>query len=348
MLDLPHDRSLTDFELPRLVRLGPNLFGASFFLMKLLPARHILDRAERDGLLAPGGVVAETTSGTFGLALAMLARLRGYRLILVSDPAIDPVFRRRLEHLGATVDIVPAPAATGGYQRARLDRLAEVLARHPGAFCPQQYANPANPEAYRGVARQLGWRIGQVDCLVGPVGSGGSVCGTAAALRSQQPGLHVVGVDTPCSVLFGQPDGPRPLRGLGNSVMPPNLDHRAFDEVHWIAAGPAFAATRRLHRDHALYCGPTSGASHLVAAWWAAQNPGATVVALLPDEGHRYADTVHDDGWIATQPGATEAVPAAPHLVSCPSAAGGAWSSFAWQRRTLAEVRAADPVGRAA
>lgn len=348
MLDLPDARSLSDFELPRLVQLGENLYAASFFLMKLLPARHILDRAEAEGRLMPGGVIAETTSGTFGLALAILARLRGYRLILVSDPAIDPPFCRRLEELGARVEIVAAPAPEGGFQQARLDRLADVLARHPGAFWPQQYSNPANPAAYLKVAQQLGWRIGRVDCLVGTVGSGGSVCGTAAGLRRQQRGLHVVGIDTPGSVLFGQPDAPRALRGLGNSILPPNLEHSAFDEVHWIGAGCAFAATRRLHREKALFCGPTSGAAFMVAEWWAAQHPERTVVVLLPDEGNRYIDTIYNDEWLARVPGSVSNAASGPLPVTEPNAVAGSWSTMLWNRRTLKAVLADRAIGEAA
>ena len=190
MLDLPDKHSLSDFEMPRLVHFGRNLYGASFFLMKLLPARHILDTAEREGRLKPGGSIVETTSGTFGLALAILARLRGYRLTLVSDPAIDPLFQKRIEELGADVDIVRDPLPNGGFQSARLSRLRKILDASPDAFCPWQYSNPANPRAYRRLAHYLTRRIGTIDCLVGSVGSGGSVCGTAASLRMQQNDLH--------------------------------------------------------------------------------------------------------------------------------------------------------------
>ncbi|MDQ1504192.1 MAG: hypothetical protein QOD57_1919, partial [Actinomycetota bacterium] len=273
-------------ELPRIVRLGPNLYGAAFTLMKLLPARHILDRAAGEGRLEPGTVVIESTSGTFGLALAMECRLRGRPLVLVSDPAVDPRLRRRLRDLGAAVDIVAEPAPVGGYQQARLDRLAELRARHPRHFWPAQYSNPDNPGAYNVLAELLTSAIGRVDVLVGPVGSGGSMCGTAAALRAGiGDAVTAVAVDTPGSVLFGQRDAPRRIRGLGNSLMPPNLDHSAFDEVHWVSDREGFAATRALHRRHALYMGPTSGTAWMVASWKARAEPDARVVVLLPDEG---------------------------------------------------------------
>ncbi|HVW31254.1 MAG TPA: cysteine synthase family protein [Acidimicrobiia bacterium] len=327
-------------ELPRIVHLGPNLFGAAFSLMKLLPARHILDRAEQAGLLAPGTVVLETTSGTFGLALAMECRLRGRALVLVSDPAVDPRLRRRLRDLGAAVDIVAEPAAVGGYQQARLDRLAELRERHARHFLPAQYSNPGNPAAYDVLAEYLTAVLGRVDVLVGAVGSGGSMCGTAAGLRERlaPAGVRAVGVDTPGSVLFGQHDAPRRLRGLGNSLMPPNLDHTAFDEVHWVSDREGFAATRALHRRHALYMGPTSGAAWLVAAWQARRDPDTRVVVLLPDEGHRYQDTVYDDGWLHRQGLQLRHLPTEPVEVDRPGDGGPQWSWLAWNRRRFESV----------
>jgi len=317
-------------ELPRIVHLGPNLFGAAFTLMKLLPARHILDRAREDGLLEPGTVVIESTSGTFGLALAMECRLRGRPLVLVSDPAVDPALRRRMRDLGAAVDIVAEPAAVGGYQQARLDRLAELRARHPRHFLPAQYSNPDNPGAYGVLAEFLTATLGRVDVLVGPVGS-------------------AVAVDTPGSVLFGQRDAPRRIRGLGNSLMPANLDHSAFDEVHWVSDREGFAATRALHRRHALYMGPTSGAAWMVAQWKARLEPDARVVVLLPDEGHRYQDTVYDDAWLRRQGLRLRRLPGRPVEVDAPHEGGPEWSWLRWNRRRLdAVVPSGRPRGAAA
>ncbi len=333
----------TALELPRIVRLGPNLFGASFTLMKLLPARHILDRAAKSGQLRARTTVIETTSGTFGLALAMECSLRGYALILVSDPSVDPALRRRLRDLGASVVIVERPAPVGGLQQARLDRVAELCRHHSDHFLPAQYANPDNPGAYAPLASALTSAVGVVDCLVGPVGSGGSMCGTASFLRQSHPGLTAVAVDTPGSVLFGQLDTPRRLRGLGNSLMPPNLDHSTFDEVHWVSDREAFAATRALHRHHALYMGPTSGAAWLVARWWARTHPEATVVTLLPDEGHRYQDTVYDDAWLRHQGLRLCRLPVRPEEVTRPADGGPEWSWHRWGRRRYDEVAAIPP-----
>lgn len=326
------------FELPRVVALGPNLYAAAFVLMKLLPARVILDRARDEGLIGPESLVVETTSGTFGLALATVSVMGGYRLIIVSDPVIDEALRRRLEDLGARVEIVDEPAPVGGYQRARLDRLAQIQKEHPGSFCPSQYDNPNNPMAYERLAEFLVEVVGEVDCLIGAVGSGGSMCGTSAFLRSYNPDLHSIGIDTHGSVLFGQPDRKRLLRGLGNSLMPKNLDHSVFDEIHWVTAAEAFHATRALHQSHGLFMGGTSGAAFLVAAWWARENPDARVVVLLPDEGYRYTDTIYNDSWLHSQ-GLMLSEPAPePALVEHPHDADQAWSRMHWKRRTYEEV----------
>ena len=124
------------------------------------------------------------------------------------------------------------------------------------------------------------------------------MCGTTTYVRSLFPQCRAVGVDTHSSVLFGQADGPRELRGMGMSLMPANLDHRIFDEVHWCSAPAAYSATRQLHQQNALFMGPSSGAAYLVARWWAATNPDALTVVMLPDEGYRYLDTVYDDEWL--------------------------------------------------
>lgn len=342
----PKYDSITEAQkLPRLIRLGPNFYGATFTLMKLLPATYILERAGKRGDLGPDTVVVETTSGTFGLALAMQTALLRRQLILVSDPAIDANLYRRLIDLGARVEICPEPAAVGGFQEARLRRLAEIRAETSDSFCPEQYSNPDNPRSYAIVAELLADALGTVDCLVGPVGSGGSMCGTAQSLRETTPDTLAIGVDSHHSVLFGQQDGPRALRGIGNSLWPANLDHSVFDEVHWCSAAEAFAATRELHAQHALFQGPTSGAAYLVARWWAERHLDKTCVVMLPDEGYRYQTTVYDDTWLSTQNYLLAAAerPREPVTVETPEAAGTGWTRLLWRRRRYDEMPGAMP-----
>ena len=336
-----HDKasnSIRQLEQPRIIRLRPNLFACCFQLMKLLPARFMLDRAEDRGELIPGSQICETTSGTFGLALARLGAIRNYRVRLISDPAIDPYLATQLKSLGASVDIVDKPDKEHGYQGARLKRLREILRVTPGAYWPQQYDNPDNPLAYSLVAEAIADVVGPADCLVGSVGSGGSVSGTARFLRSAQPALKVCGVDTHNSVLFGHLDGPRTLRGMGNSIIPKNLDHAQFDDVHWVTAVDAVRAMRLLHIQHGLFMGPTSGAAMLVANWEATRYPDKSIVVLLPDEGHRYYRTAYDDAWLSSLPGSDQPTPNDPIAVSSPMEAMTRWSYYRWGRTSQVDT----------
>jgi len=335
----PRDDFLSAHETPRILRLGPNLHAACFALMKLLPARFMLDRAEEDGRLAPGGHIVETSSGTFGLALALLAAVRGYGLTLVTASSlVDAAFVRRLEQLGARLLVVEDRAGSGA-QAERLARLRALLAEQPEAFWPRQYDNPDNALSYARLAELALGALGRIDCLVGGVGSGGSLCGTARVLRCLFPALRVVAVDTHRSCLFGHRPGPRLLRGLGNSILPANLEHGLVDELHWVGALPAFAATRRLYRSQGLYRGPSSGAAWLVADWWARHNPGASVLVILPDEGHRYRDSLYDDAWLAGLKGWPPAEPPEPVALGRVRPGGeGDWTFLEWGGRSLSAV----------
>jgi cysteine synthase A len=323
--------------------LGQGLWGASFKLMKMIPAHHIVTSAIQSGELGPDTMVVESTSGTFGLALAMTVALAGRRLTLVTDPAMDERLCRRVADLGADIQMCTTPSALGEYQTVRLARLAEVRARYPDNFWPRQYDNPLNAASYAVVAGHLMNRLGRVDALIGAVGSGGSMCGTAAGLRALGATPVVIGVDTPGSVLFGQPDQVRELRGLGNSVLPGNLDHSLFDEVHWCPPGEAYRHTRLLHREHVLFHGPTSGAAMAVARWWSDRNPEARIVVMLPDQGDRYLDTVYNDAWLDASPQRRGTW--TPREVPGPTGESS-WTWMRWGRRKLAEVLGRQVTGR--
>jgi len=319
------------YEMPRLVRLRSGVVAACFPLMKLLVARHVIDHAIATGRIRAGTRVLETTSGTFGLGLALVCAMRDLPLTLVTDPVVDTSFRDKLEALGAEVDIVERPAAVGGYQASRLARLAQRSAADPDAFVPDQYGNPQNPAAYAVVADLIAEQVGRVDHLVGCVGSGGSMCGISAGLRRHQGDLEATGIDTHGSVLFGMADAPRALRGLGNSLLPRNVSHDAFTEVHWVNAAVAITATSGLLRHEALFRGPTSGAAFLVAEWIQRQHPDRTVVAVMADEGERYLDTVHNPRW-RREHGLVIDLPLEPVEVPTPAHAQavGTWSRMAW------------------
>jgi cysteine synthase A len=331
-------KSILDIYRPKLVPLEHNFTAAVFPFMKIFPAEFCVRRAREEGWISSQSLVVETSSGNMALGLAIVCNLYGHKLSLVSDYACDGFLRRRIEDLGARLDIVSAPSAAGGYQKARLDRLTEIREQIPDHWWVSQYDNPCNPGAYAFFAAQLIEELGRVDCLVGTVGSGGSVCGTSVFLKELFPEMKVVGVDTFGSVLFGQRDQLRQLRGLGNSLLPKNLDHTLFDEVHWVTAAEAYKATRLLHRGTSLFCGGTSGAAWMVARSWASRHPSQRVVAIFPDDGYRYADTIYNDDYLLKENLYLPELPQHPREVNNPLEAHSSWSRMQWERRHYSDV----------
>ncbi|MFE3629704.1 pyridoxal-phosphate dependent enzyme [Streptomyces goshikiensis] len=304
------------------------------FAMKDRVARHMLLEARRLGVLLPGAPVIESSSGTMALGIALVGRSLGHPVHIVTDPRIDPITLAKLRALGCEVHVVDR-MSSHGWQSARLERLEQLRADLPGAFWPQQYSNPDNPGAYRALARELVTDLGTVDVLVGAVGSGGSLCGTARALRRHNPDLYVVGVDCVGSALFAQPDRPGRLQsGLGNSLQPANLDASLLDEVHWLNDHEAFAATHDLAREQQIFAGNTSGSVYQVLRHLAAHGePGRRIVGIFPDRGDRYADTVYSqDHWDEHRLSDLELAPRPREVVY-------GTEVHSWSRASLHEVR---------
>jgi cysteine synthase A len=337
-MNLEAYKAILDSYRPKLIPLEENLTAVSFSFMKIFPAEFCIRRAREEGWITSQSLIVETSSGNMALGLALVCKLAGYRLTIVSNDGCDGFFRRRLEDLGARVEIVSGAAEQSDCRRARLSRLAEIREESADHFWVNQYDNPGNPGAYSFLATQLVEFLGQVDCLVATVGSGGSACGTSGYLRELFPEMQTIGVDTFGSVLFGQPDGPRKLRGLGNSMLPRNLDHRIFDEVHWVTAAEAYTATRMLHQETSLFCGGTSGAAWMVARHYARENPKARVVCLFPDDGHRYAETIYNDEYLWKENLWLPELTRAPREVFHPHDGGPGWSFLRWNRRSHLEV----------
>ncbi|MFE6056921.1 PLP-dependent cysteine synthase family protein [Kitasatospora sp. NPDC056446] len=264
------------------------------------PGLHMVERARARGELLPGGRIIESTSGTLGLGLALAGMVYRHPVTLVTDPGLEPTMTRLLTAYGAEVEQVASPHPQGGWQQARRERVAELLARHPGAWCPDQYNNPDNTTAYTPLALELAAALGHIDMLVCSVGTGGHSAGISRVLRQLQPGLRVVGVDTVGSTIFGQPARTRLMRGLGSSIHPRNVAYGAFDEVHWVAPAEAVRTCRRLAASHYATGGWSVGAVALVAGWLARTQPADTrIAAVFPDGPQRYLGTVYDDDYCA-------------------------------------------------
>lgn len=287
--------------------------------MKDRPALHMIARARERGELRPGGLIVESTSGTLGLGLALAGIAFGHPVALVGDPGMEPIILRLLRAYGTRVDIVAEPHPTGGWQEARRQRVAEIVAENPGAYCPDQYNNPDNVEAYRPLALELIDQLGHVDTLVCSVGTGGHSAGISRVLREHSPGLRLVGVDTVGSTIFGQPARPRLMRGLGSSIHPRNVDHCAFDEIHWVSAAESVATCRDLAAAQYAAGGWSVGAVALVAGWLARESaPGHRIAAIFPDGPQRYFDTVYNDEFCAEHGLLDAVVPAGPDTVLDP------------------------------
>jgi cysteine synthase len=271
---------------------------------------HMIAHARRRGDLQPGRPIIESTSGTLGLGLTLAGLAYQHPVTVVTDPGMEPLMRNLLRAHGARVEIVESPDPVGGWQEARRRKVRQLLARHPGAYNPDQYHNPDNAAAYEGLAFELAGQLGRVDVLVCGVGTGGHSAGVSRVLRRFCPDLRLVGVDAVGSAIFGQPTRPRLMRGLGSSIYPRNVAYEEFNEVHWVAQGEAVWACRTLARTRYASGGWSVGAVALVASWLARTEPGHhRIAAIFPDGPHRYHATIYDDAYCAEH-GLLDVVPA--------------------------------------
>ena len=250
-------------------------------------ARAMIEDAERRGLLRPGGTIVEPTSGNTGVALAMLAAARGYRCIVVMPEGYGQVKAKLMAGFGAAV--VRTPAAVR--MRGAIDRARAIAAETPGAYLPNQFANPINPQAHfettgPEIARALG---GAIDAWVAGVGTTGTFVGVARYLTGRAPRLLRVAVEPHGSILGGGEPGDHKVEGVGLSFLPEILDRSVIDEVLTIPDAEAFETCRRLAREEGLLSGGSSGLAAAAALRVARRlGPGKTVVTLFPDGAERY------------------------------------------------------------
>ena len=255
-------------------------------------ALSLVEDAERRGVLGQGGTIIEPTSGNTGIGLAMVATVRGYRLILTMPETMSVERRKLLKALGAEIVLTPGAEGMPG-AIAEAERLKESIS---GAVILQQFENPANVEAHRRTTAQEIWRDadGKIDIFVACVGTGGTVTGIGRVLKEKNPSVRIVAVEPASSpVLSGGKPGAHKIQGIGAGFVPKIYDSSVVDEVVAVEDADAFQASRDLARTEGVLVGISSGAALHAAAEMALrpENAGKRVVVLLPDTGERYLST---------------------------------------------------------
>ncbi|MFG1650207.1 2,3-diaminopropionate biosynthesis protein SbnA [Micromonospora sp. NPDC049275] len=276
--------------------------------IKFTAARGMIEAAERDGLLhadpaRPPSRLIESTSGNLGVALAGLCAARGYALTCVVDPNTNRAAIATMRSLGAEVEMVTERDANGGFLGSRIAHLRARLAADPGLVWLNQYANPANPAAHADrTAPEILGAFHRVDYLFIGTGTGGTLMGCVQAFHRHSPHTRIVAVDALGSVTFGAAPATRHVPGLGTSRRPEIVDVCAPDDVIHVAEADTVTECRRLARSTGLLAGGSTGTVLAAVRRLSTVIPArATVVAISPDLGERYLESIYDDEWIANR-----------------------------------------------
>lgn len=260
--------------------------------MKDRAALSMIEDAEKKGLLSPGALIIEPTSGNTGVGLAWIASLKGYKVILTMPDTMSIERQKLLKALGAEIVLTPGDEGMAGAIR----RAEQLRDKNPGSIIIGQFDNPANPAAHYSTTAQEIWRdtYGTVDIFVAGVGTGGTLCGTAKGLKNRNPQIQAIAVEPAESpIISGGEAGPHKIQGIGANFIPKNFDRSVVDEVVTVKGDDAIETARLLAKREGILVGISSGAA-LHAAIMMAQRPenaGKTIVALLPDTGERYLST---------------------------------------------------------
>ncbi len=252
----------------------------------------MIEAAETDGRLKPGGSIVEPTSGNTGIALAFVARAKGYRCILTMPESMSLERRRLLKLLGAELVLTPAELGMKG----AIAKATEITASTDGAYMPQQFENPANPEIHRQTTAQEIWSDcdGNVDAIVAGVGTGGTITGVAEVIKQRNPDFKAIAVEPADSpIISGGTPGPHKIQGIGAGFIPKNLNVDILDGVEQVTNDQAFNMARRLADEEGIPGGISSGAA-VAAAVQVASRPemkGKRIVVILPSCAERYMST---------------------------------------------------------
>jgi N-(2-amino-2-carboxyethyl)-L-glutamate synthase len=302
------------------------IFGQSLFLkcegfnfagsVKLKTATEMVEAAERDGTLTPGSILIESSSGNLGVALSMLAASRGYRFLCVTDSRCNAATLSLMEALGAEVHVIPDSAVDqpGGLLGARIEYVRERCESDDRYVWLNQYRNPSAWQAhYHRTAPSIVRQFPQLDVLFVGAGTTGTLMGCARYLRGWHRPVRVIAVDTVGSVTFGGPAGRRLIPGLGTSVRPALLDESYVDEVVRVEEADTVRACHQLARRGFLFGGSTGTVVSGAVGWLAEHGtPDMTAVAIGPDLGERYLETIYRPDWVEEHYGAEAMEPPAP------------------------------------
>lgn len=258
----------------------------------------MVEDAEKRGKISPasqdlpGSLIVEPTSGNTGIGLALAAALKGYRLILTMPDTLSIERRKLMAHLGA--ELVLTPGKDG--MKGAIKKAQEILDETPGAFMPNQFENPANPEIHRKTTAEEIWfdTEGNIDFLVAGVGTGGTITGISEVIKARKPSFKAVAVEPAASpVLSGGTPGPHKIQGIGAGFVPPVLNQDIIDEIIPVSDDDAIKGARLLASTEGILCGISSGAAFHAATVLAAreENRGKNIVVILPDTGERYIST---------------------------------------------------------